>query len=99
MAVVHHGGAGTTQEGLRSGRPSLICPIFGDQPFWGKRIARLGAGPDPIPLKKLTAHNLAIALQALGDPSFTRKAQQLATAMHEEAGAETAAKLVTEKLY
>ncbi len=97
-AVVHHGGAGTTQEALRNGRPSLICPVFGDQPFWGKRIAALGAGPAPIPLKKLTADNLANALLALRDPSFTRNAEQLGIAMRDEAGAETAARLITELL-
>lgn len=38
-AVVHHGGAGTTAAGLRAGRPTVICPFFGDQPFWGRRVA------------------------------------------------------------
>ncbi|MGM7671485.1 glycosyltransferase [Microbacterium sp. A93] len=46
-AVVHHGGSGTTAAGLRAGRPTLICPILGDQPFWGSRIHELGAGPAP----------------------------------------------------
>ena len=38
-AVVHHGGAGTTAAGLRAGKPTVICPFFGDQPFWGRRVA------------------------------------------------------------
>ncbi|MNX93099.1 hypothetical protein D3C86_1252740 [compost metagenome] len=29
-AVVHHGGAGTTAAGLRAGKPTVICPFFGD---------------------------------------------------------------------
>ena len=33
-AVVHHGGAGTTAAGLRAGKPTMICPFFGDQHFW-----------------------------------------------------------------
>jgi hypothetical protein len=33
-AVVHHGGAGTVAAGLRAGKPTLICPFFGDQFFW-----------------------------------------------------------------
>ncbi|MCA9995114.1 MAG: glycosyltransferase family 1 protein, partial [Anaerolineales bacterium] len=42
-AVIHHGGAGTTAAGLRAGKPTVICPFFGDQPFWGQRVAALGA--------------------------------------------------------
>ena len=48
-AVVHHGGAGTTAAGLRAGRPTLICPFVGDQPFWGSQIDQLGSGPNPYP--------------------------------------------------
>jgi sterol 3beta-glucosyltransferase len=64
-AVVHHGGAGTTAEGLRAGVPSLICPFFGDQPYWGGRVARLGVGPRPIPQRRLTAARLAAALRTM----------------------------------
>lgn len=64
-AVVHHGGAGTTSAGLRAGVPSLVIPFFGDQPFWGQRVAALGAGPDPIPRKKLTAGRLAQAIRRM----------------------------------
>ena len=49
VAVVHHGGAGTTSAGLRAGVPSVVVPFFGDQPFWGQRVADLGVGPAPIP--------------------------------------------------
>lgn len=44
IAVVHHGGSGTTGAGLRAGRPTLICPVLGDQPFWAHRVHRIGAG-------------------------------------------------------
>ncbi|MEM1256033.1 MAG: glycosyltransferase [Cyanobacteria bacterium P01_H01_bin.21] len=64
-AVIHHGGAGTTAAGLRAGRPTLICPFFGDQPFWGKRIYTLGVGPKPIPQKQLTTDKLAVAIHEL----------------------------------
>lgn len=37
-AVCHHGGAGTTAIGLRMGKPTIIVPFFGDQPFWGRRL-------------------------------------------------------------
>ena len=32
-ALVHHGGAGTTAAGLRTGRPTVVVPFFGDQAF------------------------------------------------------------------
>lgn len=62
-AVVHHGGAGTTAAGLRAGVPTVVCPFFGDQPYWGERVAALGAGPAPLPVKRLTAGTLATALR------------------------------------
>ena len=43
-AVVHHGGAGTTAEGLRAGVPSVIVPFAFDQFFWGARVKELGLG-------------------------------------------------------
>ncbi len=64
-AVVHHGGAGTTAEALRAGVPSLVVPFFGDQPYWGSRVARLGVGPRPIPHARLTADHLAGALREM----------------------------------
>ena len=33
--VVHHGGAGTSAIGIAMGKPTVIVPFFGDQPFWG----------------------------------------------------------------
>ena len=46
-AVIHHGGASTTAAGLRAGVPSVTVPFFGDQPFWGQRMAELGVGTNP----------------------------------------------------
>ncbi|MEV4228289.1 glycosyltransferase [Streptomyces bobili] len=64
-AVVHHGGAGTTASALRAGRPSLVCPFFGDQPYWAERVRQLGAGPAPLPAGDLTVPALAQRLHAL----------------------------------
>jgi UDP:flavonoid glycosyltransferase YjiC (YdhE family) len=43
-AVIHHGGAGTTVIGLNCGKPIVIVPFFGDQPFWSAMTVRAGAG-------------------------------------------------------
>jgi UDP:flavonoid glycosyltransferase YjiC (YdhE family) len=86
-AVVHHGGCGTTHEGLRAGRPSVLLPSYPDQFFFGRRVLELGAGPAPIHKDKLTAAGLAGALeQALGDPAIKRGAEQIGARIREEHG-------------
>ena len=70
MGVVHHGGAGTTSAGLRAGRPTFICPFFGDQHFWGERVFITGLGPKPCPASKLTETILAESFQMLADPGI-----------------------------
>ena len=93
-AVIHHGGAGTTHEGLRRGRPTLVCPLFGDQPFWGRVVNDLGAGPKPISLRKLTEANLADALTELSSGAFDEKARAIGALVREEPGAQRAADLI-----
>jgi UDP:flavonoid glycosyltransferase YjiC (YdhE family) len=90
-AVVHHGGAGTTAAGLRAGRPTVVVPFFTDQPFWGRRVHDLGAGPLPLPHKQLTAAGLAAAIrQAVGDPQIRARAATLSTRLQAEDGVTTA---------
>jgi sterol 3beta-glucosyltransferase len=86
-AVVHHGGAGTTAAGLRAGKPTLICPFFGDQPFWGQLVHRRGVGPLPLPQKKLSVTALTQRLQQLKHhTAYQTKAQQLAEHLRQENG-------------
>jgi sterol 3beta-glucosyltransferase len=86
-AVVHHGGAGTTAAALRAGTPSLVVPFFGDQPFWGRRVAELGVGPSPIPQKQLSAERLTAAIRtAAGDEAMRRRAHQLSQRIQAEDG-------------
>jgi len=72
-AVIHHGGAGTTAAGIRAGKPTLICPFFGDQPFWGSRVHDLGVGAKPIPQRKLTVENLAAAMRKIVSDQLMRE--------------------------
>lgn len=86
-AVVHHGGAGTTAAGLRTGVPNVVIPFFGDQPFWGWRVAALGAGPAPIPLRGLTAERLAAAVErAVTDPAMRGRASEIGARLRAEDG-------------
>lgn len=94
-AVVHHGGAGTTAEGLRAGIPSIITPFVFDQYFWGARIKALGLGPAPIPQKKLSAQRLAAAIQlAVNDPDIRQRARSTGESIRAEDGAGNAIKIV-----
>jgi len=85
-AIIHHGGAGTTAAGLRSGKPSIIVPHIGDQPFWGKRVAALGAGPDPIPVKQLTTQRLVAALEQADEQAIRVRAQEVGRLIQQEDG-------------
>ncbi len=86
-AVVHHGGAGTTAAGLRAGVPSVVVPFFGDQPYWGSRVAALGVGPAPLPRKQLTVERLAAAIeQAVNDRGMRQRAADLGAAIRAEDG-------------
>ena len=86
-AVVHHGGAGTTGSALRAGKPTVVCPFVGDQTFWGRRVADLGVGPEPIPQRKLTAERLAEATRvAVADEEMHRRAALLGETLRTENG-------------
>jgi len=86
-AAVHHAGAGTTAAGLRAGIPAVTVPKIGDQPFWAARLAVLGAGPPPIPYRKLSVAALASAIRdAIGRPGYRARAQQLAARLAREDG-------------
>ena len=94
-AVVHHGGAGTTAEGLRAGVPTVIVPFVFDQPFWGARIKAMGLGPEPIPKKKLTADRLASAIRkAVTDSGMRQRASSCGAAIRAENGVSNAVELV-----
>lgn len=84
--VVHHGGAGTTAAGIALGRPTVVVPFFGDQPFWGAMVAKAGAGPLPVSSKHLTAENLAAAILEALKPSVLERAHELGEKIKSEQG-------------
>jgi sterol 3beta-glucosyltransferase len=48
--IVHHGGSGTTAASVRSGRPTIITPIMGDQFDFAAGVDAIGCG---VGLKQL----------------------------------------------
>ena len=71
-AVVHHGGMGTTAAGFRAGVPTIGVPFFGDQYYWTRRAYELGIGTKPIARGRLSAENLAQAIQKATTDSWMR---------------------------
>ena len=95
-AVVHHGGAGTTAEGFHAGVPQVICPFFGDQPFWAERSVALGVGAPPVPRRIMTADRLAASIRiAVEDGAMQRKAANLAEELHREDGVAEAVRILS----
>jgi sterol 3beta-glucosyltransferase len=93
--VVHHGGSGTTAAGLRAGRATLICPVLGDQPFWGHQIHALGAGPKPLPWRQLNAARLEERLRRLTlEPSYGDVAGSIGHLIGTENGADRAVSIL-----
>lgn len=85
-AALHHGGAGTTGASLRAGLPSIICPFFGDQPFWARQVAHLGAGPKTLDRKVLNADVLAAAFLETDSLAMRSKASELGQLIRKEEG-------------
>ena len=97
-AVVHHGGLGSTTASLRAGRPTMVCSVFGDQPWWGEHMRRLGVGTH-VPFCKLDRAALESGLCTLLDPDVNARAHTLGAAMQAEGdGLPAAARLLEDWL-
>jgi sterol 3beta-glucosyltransferase len=75
--VIHHGGSGTSHSALRAGKPSIVVPFTGDQPFWAERLQRLGVAPAPLAASRPDAKALAAALDFAASRSVIARAAAL----------------------
>jgi UDP:flavonoid glycosyltransferase YjiC (YdhE family) len=90
-ASVHHGGIGTTGQGMRAGRPTVVVPHAHDQFDNAARVKRLGIS-ETVKRGRLTVRTLTEALRlVLEDPSFARRAGEVSQRMEKENGAVRAA--------
>jgi UDP:flavonoid glycosyltransferase YjiC (YdhE family) len=92
--IVHQVGAGTTAQGLRSGRPMLLVPHGHDQFDNARRVRKLGLARVVLP-KEYRAPRVAHDLSALlNDASFRERAAATAAIVRAEGGAEAAADVI-----
>jgi len=95
-AVVHHGGAGTTTTAAHAGAPQVIVPQIVDQPFWARKVARLGIGAahdGPVPTVDSLSVGLAFALR----PETKARAAAIAAEVRRD-GAAVAARLIVDRI-
>ena len=91
--AVYHGGAGTLAAVMKAKIPGIIVSIFGDQPMWGKMVARKKIGMH-IPFRKLTTEKLLQAINETQTTAFRRNAWEAG----EKVNAEDGVKLAIENL-
>lgn len=92
--VIHHGGAGTTSAGLRAGIPNIVVPFTADQPFWGRRVHAIGAGPKPILVKTLTVERLTKAIVEAETQAAGERAQAASRRIRSESAVNRAVELI-----
>lgn len=98
-AVIHHGGAGTTSAGLRFGKPTLVIPFAGDQPFWGNLVWQNGCGPRPLPRNRLSVQKLTKAvIDLVSRRRYADNARKMAEKMNEENGIKAASDIIEKEI-
>lgn len=95
--VVHHGGSGTTAEGLRVGVPTVIVPFFGDQFFWGETIKRRGLGMSE-PYLSLTPEKLYEHVMYARESRVKQRCIEVAQKIQNENGVDNAIKFIETKV-
>ena len=97
-AIVHHGGVGTTGQGLRSGRPMLFMPFGHDTHDNARRAIDLGVARR-LPQKRFTAPQLAQELTALlDDPRYRQRTTEVGAQIRAEDGTNMACDVIEEML-
>lgn len=97
-AMIHHGGIGTTSQGLRAGIPTLIVPFAFDQPDNAAHAERLGTSRT-LARDKYKRANVAKALdRLLHDPQYALRAKMIGEQLRNEHGAARACDAIEEFL-
>ncbi len=89
-AIVHQGGAGTTGQAMRSGKPMVLVPFSHDQPDHAVRLKRLGIS-ETVSRHDCSARRLSGALsRVLNQPRYAERAKRVGQDVTAEHGVQTA---------
>lgn len=93
-AIVHQGGAGTTGQVLRAGKPCIVVPFSHDQPDHAARLNRLGMS-ETVNRHGYRAEVVARALKRILDnSSYAQKAARIGEQVRAEDGVRTACEII-----
>ncbi len=96
--MVHHGGVGTTSQGLRAGLPTLVVPFAFDQPDNAAHAERLGTSRT-VYRKHYQSKRVARELDVLlTRPQYAAKARVVGEHLRQEDGTARACDLIEEFL-
>ena len=94
-AVVHHGGAGTTQSATLAGKPSVVIAHLNEQEHWASELRRLGIAGKVLKRRSVTAQALAERIREVsGSPEMAASAAAIGAAMRKENGVAAAVRLI-----
>jgi UDP:flavonoid glycosyltransferase YjiC (YdhE family) len=79
--LVHHGGSGTTAAPLFYGVPQLVLPSFADNPLSAQRVVDRGVGLSADPATIDADGVRSPTRRLLGEPQFSRAAQEVRAEM------------------
>jgi MGT family glycosyltransferase len=88
--MVCHGGSGTVTMGLAAGVPTVVVPLFADQPHNARRVADLGAG---IALDNMNELTEAVR-RLIAEPTYRVAAERIAADIGRLPTVDAAARIV-----
>ncbi|WP_426343808.1 glycosyltransferase [Pseudoduganella sp. R-32] len=87
MAIVHHGGAGTTQSATLAGKPSIVVANLSEQEHWGRELKRIGVAGKTVKRRNATAAGIAAQIRHVREnPEMGERARRIGEAMRQENG-------------
>jgi UDP:flavonoid glycosyltransferase YjiC (YdhE family) len=100
--LIHHGGYGSCQTGLYSGKPAVIIPTYSERESNARRVAAVGAGAI-VPVTYISGKKYVgteelrtTVWHVLTNPSFAQNARRMSEKLRAYGGASQAVSIIEE---